>query len=95
VVTGLVRSRDPDSSTCRPIFRFTTLEGHEVEVTSKHGEVSPPQPGDRVTILYDPRKPRHALIDTSGQRGSGMGWTMTAFGLLLATLSVLAALNII
>ncbi|TMR20255.1 DUF3592 domain-containing protein [Nonomuraea turkmeniaca] len=95
VITGLVQSRDPDSSTCKPIFRFTTLEGHEVEVTSKFGEASPPQPGDRVSILYDPQKLRHARIDTGGQRGSAMGRILTGFGLLLVTLSVLITLNIV
>lgn len=95
VITGLVRSRDPDSPTVRPIFRFTTLDGHEIEVTSKYGETNPPQPGDRVTILYAPRKPGHAIINTGGQRGSTMGWALTAFGLLLTTLGVLTALNIL
>ncbi|MEV0363099.1 DUF3592 domain-containing protein [Nocardia fusca] len=95
VVTGLVRSRDPDSYTSRPIFRFTTVEGHEVEVTSRHGEASPPQPGDSVTILYDRREPRRAVIDTSGQRGSTLGWLLTALGLFLLTMSVLTALDIL
>ncbi|MEU9831688.1 hypothetical protein AB0D67_09105 [Streptosporangium sp. NPDC048047] len=36
-----MRSRDPDSSTCSPIFRFAALEGHEVEVTSKFDEANP------------------------------------------------------
>jgi hypothetical protein len=95
VVTGLVRSRDPDSPTSRPIFRFTTVEGHEVEVTSRSGEASPPQPGDSVTILYDRRKPRRAVIDTSGQRGSTLGWLLTGLGLVLLTMSVLSALDIL
>ncbi|MEV1001844.1 DUF3592 domain-containing protein [Nonomuraea sp. NPDC050202] len=95
VITGLVRSRDPDSSTSRPIFRFTTLEGHEVEATSKFGEADPPRPGDRVTILYDPQKLRHARIDTGGQRGSTLGQILTGAGLLFVTLSLLITLDII
>lgn len=95
VITDLVRSRDPDSRTSRPIFRFTTVEGDEVEVTSSYGEVSPPEPGESVTVLYDPDKPRRAHIDTSGQRGSAMGWALTALGLFLGALSVLTALDII
>lgn len=91
VVTGLVRSRNNDSPTSRPIFRFTTLEGHELEVTSDMGEGRPPQPGDRVTILYDPQKPRYAVIATSGQRGLILGWIVTVLGLLC----VLGGLNII
>ncbi|SMC85765.1 Protein of unknown function [Lentzea albidocapillata] len=88
-------SCDRESPTARPIFRFTTLEGHEVEVTSKYGETNPPQPGDRVTILYTPQKPQHAVINTGGQRGSTMGWALTAVGLVLVTLGVLAALDIL
>ncbi|MEV4176029.1 DUF3592 domain-containing protein [Nonomuraea sp. NPDC049709] len=95
VITALVQSRDPDSPTRKPIFRFTTLEGHEVEVTSKFGEANPPRPGDRVTILYDPQKLRHARIDTGGQRGSTMGWLVTGSGLLFVILSVLITLNIV
>ncbi|WP_055478141.1 DUF3592 domain-containing protein [Sphaerimonospora mesophila] len=95
VITGLVRSSDPDSPTCRPVFRFTTLEGHEVEVTSGFGEAHPPQPGDRVTILYNPRKPRKARIDTSGQTGSAMGWIVIGLGLLLVALGVLSALDVL
>ncbi|MFF0307020.1 DUF3592 domain-containing protein [Streptosporangium sp. NPDC004379] len=54
----------------------------------------PPRPGDRVMILYDPQKPRHARIDTGGQRGSTMGWILTGLG-LLATLGVLTAVDIV
>ncbi|WP_433499728.1 DUF3592 domain-containing protein [Sphaerimonospora sp. CA-214678] len=95
MITGLVRSRDPDSPTCRPVFRFTTLEGHEVEVTSRFGEADPPQPGDRVTILYDPRKRRKARIDAGGQDGSAMGRILIGLGLLLTALGVLSALDIV
>ncbi|MEU9831689.1 hypothetical protein AB0D67_09110 [Streptosporangium sp. NPDC048047] len=45
-------------------------------------------------ILYDPQKPRHARIDTGGQRGSTMGWILTGLG-LLATLGVLTAVDIV
>lgn len=95
VIIGLVPSRDPDMHTFRPVFRFTTLEGHEVEVASKFGEAGPPRPGDRVTIIYDPQKVRHARIDTSGQRGSTWGWILTGSGLLLVTLGILSSLNIV
>ncbi|MGN9907561.1 DUF3592 domain-containing protein [Phytohabitans sp. LJ34] len=95
MVTGLVRSRDPDSPSVRPIFRFTTLEGHPVEVTSKYGETNPPQPGARVTILYAPEDSGRAVINSSGQRGSTMGWTFTALGLFLVTLGALSALNVL
>ena len=95
VITDLVHSCDREKPTARPIFRFTTHEGHEVEVTSKYGETNPPQPGDHVTILYTPQKPGQAVINTGGQRGSTMGWALTAIGILLVALGVLAALNIL
>ncbi|SIS03901.1 DUF3592 domain-containing protein [Micromonospora avicenniae] len=95
MITDLVPSRDPDDRVSWPIFRFTTVEGHEVEVTSSFGEGRPPQPADGITILYDPRKPHRAIINTSGQSGSSMGWILTALGLFLTTLSVLTALNIL
>ncbi|WP_020542408.1 DUF3592 domain-containing protein [Nonomuraea coxensis] len=95
MVIGLERSRDPDSKACFPIFRFTTCVGQKVEITSRHGESRPPQPGDRVMVLYDPEKPRNARIDSGGQDGSAMGRWVVGIGLFLITLGVLTAFTII
>ncbi|MEV0592438.1 DUF3592 domain-containing protein [Nonomuraea cavernae] len=95
VVTGLERSSDPDSNACYPIFRFTTRDGQEFEITSRYGESKPPQPGDRVTVLYDPDRQRNARIDTGGQDGSTMGRWVVGIGLFLITLGVLTAFEII
>lgn len=95
VVTGLERSDDPQRPTSRPIFRFTTLDGRELVVASRFGEVDPPQPGDHVTVLYLPHKPQRARIDTGGQRGSAVGWIVMGFGVLLTVLFVLNALSVI
>ncbi|MFF4614776.1 DUF3592 domain-containing protein [Nonomuraea jabiensis] len=95
MVIGLERSRDPDSNACFPIFRFTIYGGQEVEITSRHGESRPPQPGDRVMVFYDPEKPRNARIDTAGQDGSSMGRWAVGIGLFLITLGVLTAFKII
>jgi hypothetical protein len=95
LVTGLRRSSDPDSNACFPIFRFTTREGQEVEITSLYGESKPPQPGDRVTILYDPENQRNARIDTGGQDGSTMGRIVMGIGIFLITLGALSAFNVI
>ncbi|MFC5818696.1 DUF3592 domain-containing protein [Nonomuraea harbinensis] len=95
LVTGLERSRDPDSKACYPVFRFTTRDGQEVEITSRYGESRPPRPGDRVTVLYDPAKQRNARIDTGGQDGSTMGKWVVGIGLFLITLGALTAFTII
>lgn len=95
VVTGLERSRDPDSNARFPVFRFTTAEGEELEVTSRHGESRPPQPGERVTVLYDPARERDARIDTGGQDGSTMGRWVVGIGGFLVTLGVLASFGVI
>ena len=78
-----------------PSFRFTTIEGNEVEVTSSYGGGSAPQPGQNVTVLYDPRKPQRAKIDTPDQTGLAMGRILFGFGLVLTVLGVLTAFGIL
>lgn len=95
VVVGLVKSSDPDSRARRPIFRYTTLEGLELEVVSKWGEPNPPQPGERVTVYYDPKKHRNARIGTGGQSGFEMGWVIFGFGSLLTAVGVLSVSGIL
>ncbi|MFG1944882.1 DUF3592 domain-containing protein [Nonomuraea sp. NPDC048826] len=95
LVTGLERSSDPDSNACYPVFRFTTRDGREVEITSRYGESKPPRPGDHVTVLYDPEKERNARIDTGGQDGSTIGMWVVGIGLFLITLGVLTTFRIV
>lgn len=84
VVTGLKRSSDPDGKASFPVFRFTTREGEEVEMTSRQGESRPPRPGDR-----------NARIETAGQDGSAMGRLVAGMGLFLIAVGVLTTLEII
>lgn len=53
-----------------PVFRFTTIDGREVEVRSSV-ESNPPtyRPGDQVTVLYDPAAPEKAKLDKFSERG--------------------------
>lgn len=94
LVTDLVPSSDPDSPAKFPTFRFTTTEGHEVKIKSGRGENNPPRPGDNVTVLYDPKEPQRAVIDTTGQSDISMGRWLIGFGLVLLTLDVLTILGV-
>lgn len=66
-VTGTVTdvSRETDSEgevLFYPVVRFTTAEGRTLEFRSSTGSSSPPQPGDRVEVLYDPDDPQDARL---------------------------------
>lgn len=47
------------------IFRFTTVEGQEIEAESDVQSFPGPKPGKRVTVIYDPRDPYDA--ETTGR----------------------------
>jgi Protein of unknown function (DUF3592) len=48
-----------------PVFRFTTSDGQSYSVTSTNAQSPPPwRLGDRVAVLYDPRHPQNAHIDS-------------------------------
>jgi hypothetical protein len=55
-------------TTYAPVFSFVTAEGREVLVTSRMSS-NPPgfHPGESVPVLYDPRNPLNARINTFGQ----------------------------
>lgn len=93
-ITKVARSRDPEEMS-RLTFRFTTVDYRDIEVTSNTNAQRLPQRGDRVTVIYDPRKPQRASINTREQRGLSMGWQVTALGLFLLVLGVLVALNVL
>ncbi|WP_165970160.1 DUF3592 domain-containing protein [Nonomuraea terrae] len=78
----------------RPVFRFTTLEGHELEVTSRTGEPRGYLPDERIEVLYNPQKPERARIDNAGQRGSTMGWIVTTMGVFVLAVGVLGFLDV-
>lgn len=52
----------------QPILHFTTLEGREIRTKMRVASFpAPAKPGERVTVVYDPRNPSTAEI-------KGKGW---------------------
>lgn len=97
VVVTLIASRSSSSGpgrsnggiTYRPVFRFQTYEGMDVEVTSNTGSNPPPaREGEQVNVLYDPADPRKARLDKFGQRGGFIGWIFVAFGVVFTAIGV-------
>lgn len=70
-VTGTVvdiqRKPGSDGPTSRPILGFRTLDGREMRVPARTS--GRPQPGQQVSVIYDPRHPATAEIDTRAGRG--------------------------
>jgi hypothetical protein len=69
------------------ILAFQTLDGQPVETVTRMGRRRPiVQPGDQVPVVYDPRRPNRAEIDTRKGRAT---WIPVALGLLgLALIAV-------
>jgi len=94
VVVDLVRSYSRSSNgggstTYRPVFRFQTYEGMDVEVTGNMGTNPPPaRPGEQVNVLYDPGNPRNARLDKRGQRGGFVSWIFIGFGVVFTAIGV-------
>jgi len=62
-VIDLSRETDSEGAVVfYPILRFTTAEGRTLEFRSSTGSSFPPQPGDRVEVLYDPDDPQDARL---------------------------------
>jgi Protein of unknown function (DUF3592) len=82
------RRDSAEGSPCRrvamPIFRFHTLEGHPVVVTSPVG-TNPPRhrPGGAVTVVYDPDDPSRARIEGALGDGSLLAACLIGVGVLL------------
>lgn len=64
-VVELIASRSDKSTTYRPVITFTTKEGKQTEFTSSAGS-NPPSynQGEKVTVLYDPKNPVKADINS-------------------------------
>ena len=63
VAVDLVKSRDLDGGSITPIVRFTKIE--DQSIVTFQDRVSVPMPhkiGQRVAVVYDPRKPSRASI---------------------------------
>ena len=62
-VVDLERSRSSDSTTYRPVVRFTTADGRPVEMVSSVGSNPPSYSvGERVGVLYNPELPEDAKL---------------------------------
>ena len=63
-VVELVRSQSSDSTTYRPVVRYSTQSGEQVEFTSSAGS-NPPSysKGEQVEVLYQPLQPAQARIN--------------------------------
>lgn len=92
-VPGVVVGSEMVENLERPVFRFTTIDGQEVEVTSAYGQAKPLKPGDRVTVRYDPENVQNAHICTRVQEGTAMGWVQVIFELVITAALVLEALG--
>jgi hypothetical protein len=63
-VVELVHSRSSDSTTYRPVVRFTDSRGEEIEFTSSTGSNPPSYArGEQVAVLYLPGAPQDARIN--------------------------------
>lgn len=79
-----------------PVLRFTTADGRHVETQAMYGRRPPAaQPGDAVTVAYDPADPTTAALE--GGAGGGligilfvtMGSTFAALGLAIGVVFLL------
>jgi hypothetical protein len=79
-VTGIVVGHDqqwvagqsmsnPGSYAYRPVVRFRTRDGQEIEATTRVGTPVGIRPGREVPVLYDPANPSSAEIDAFRERG--------------------------
>ena len=60
----------------RPLIRFTTSHGETIEFRNSVNS-SDWNDGDRVAVVYDPREPQNAAMDSFGD--PGLGWTLAVF----------------
>lgn len=79
-------------SSYRPVVRFRTLAGEEIEtITNLGSPLAAPPVGQEVPVVYDSADPTLAEIDTAGRRGA-----MTVLGgLMLPGAAVLVVVGVI
>ena len=70
------------SQVCHPVLAFRTLDGREIQTATGVGSSRViAQPGEEVPVIYDPRNPSRAEIDTWAGRASWLPWLITVAGL--------------
>ncbi|MFA1545086.1 DUF3592 domain-containing protein [Actinomadura chokoriensis] len=89
VVTGVHRVERTDSYEYFAVLRFRTLDGAEIETVAQTRSGSyelTRLKGTRVGVLYDPRNPREARLDSNSGRAVGGSIGMVAAGCAFAVL---------
>jgi hypothetical protein len=70
------------SQVCHPVLAFRTLDGRVIQTATGVGSSRViAQPGEEVPVIYDPRNPSRAEIDTWAGRASWLPWLITVAGL--------------
>ncbi|WP_149260857.1 DUF3592 domain-containing protein [Actinomadura sp. K4S16] len=91
VVAGIHRVERSDSYEFFPVLRFRTMEGAEIETVgqTRGGSFELNRlKGRPVAVLYDPRNPREARMDTSSGRALSGSVGMVAAGCVFAVLGL-------
>jgi hypothetical protein len=92
IVIDFSRSQSEGSYSYHPVVKFTTQEGGEMEFISPTGRnPSPFKVNDAVPVLYDPKNPKNAQINTFGELwvevlilgGLGILFTLIALGVVI------------
>lgn len=73
-------------------FRFTTLDGQEIETESNVQSWPGPKPGKRVMVVYDPQSPYDAEPTGGFVFTTGIGVVAVVFG---AVVIVASAINLL
>lgn len=77
---------DAGDTALYPILRFQALDGRTIETEAQMPVSSRPDPDTAVAVLYDPKHPHHARLETHGGRGYLTGAVFITGGVILAIL---------
>ncbi|MER7542494.1 DUF3592 domain-containing protein [Spirillospora sp. NPDC127506] len=91
IVAGVHRTSTTDSYEYFPVLRFRTLDGADIETVGETRAGSYELfrlKGYQVGVLYDPRDPRKARMDTSSGRALAGSAGMVAAGCVFAAIGI-------
>lgn len=89
VVVRFAVDHSADITVRKPVLRFRTVDGVEVETTSSISHNSGTlRSGMRVPVLYDPRDPRKARIDYGQRSGSWSGIGLVVGGVVFLLIGI-------
>ncbi|MFI6322349.1 DUF3592 domain-containing protein [Nonomuraea sp. NPDC050556] len=93
VVTRLRWQSSDNGGVHYPTLRFQTRDGAWLEVESDIGSSpAPAEVGRQVVVVYDPRDPRRARVDTPLGSGALLGWIFTVIGALVVVAAVVVVM---